>query len=370
MKKTSVFRCTNCDYESSKWMGMCPNCKEWNTFEEENIVTTKSGKKTSGEGAKVIYINEVVKEDLERISTGLSEFDRVLGRNPSFDKKKEVNGLVKGSVTLLSGEPGIGKSTLLLQACVQFASSKMKVAYVSAEESVTQIAIRAERTIQNKKDLEKVIFINNYNVDKIISTLEEEKIEIAVIDSIQTIASEESMGNPGGTSQVKHCASKLINFAKSNNVTLFIVGHINKEGSIAGPKILEHLVDCVIQIEGERGGELRIIRTLKNRFGPTNEVGIFRMEEGGLVDVVDPYSLFNSEKPSPGTAKSAIIEGNRVLVVEVQSLVSPTIFPLPKRVSEGFSLSRLQIICAIIQKYLKINLSDKDVYVNIAEVFV
>lgn len=354
MKNKSSFKCLNCAEIYSKWQGQCNSCGEWNTIEEFSTAEVKAASPS-----KLVKLNSVEKNSLQRISTKFEEVDRVLGMS---DK---MSGLAQGSVTLVSGDPGIGKSTLLLQVCANLSSSNKGVVYASAEESVNQIALRAKRTGLDK-DLADVDFIHDYDVDSIISSLVESNAKFVVIDSIQTVMTTDVSGLPGGMAQVKSSTSRLVNFAKKNGITMFIIGHINKDGNIAGPKILEHLVDTVLHIEGDKKTELRIVKSLKNRFGATNEVGILKMGELGLEDVSNPSIYFLSNDSLPGVARSAVLEGNRTLIVEVQALISSSIYSMPKRVAEGISLSRLQMICAIVQKYTKVNLSDKDVYVNIA----
>jgi len=339
-------------------MGQCQSCGEWSTLVEEQVESSTGVKQVKA--TKIFTVKNIEKNKRGRISTGFTEFDRVLGGDT-----KEV-GIVEGSVVLISGDPGIGKSTLLLQTCANVYSKLQNILYISAEESVEQVALRAERIIRDTNAMDKINLVYSSSVEEIIATIEKFKSDFVIIDSIQTIETDSVKGFAGGLAQVKNSAIKLANFAKSNNVTMFIIGHITKEGNIAGPKLLEHLVDTVIQIEGEKNTDLRIVRGLKNRFGATNEVGILKMEVAGLSDVSNPSDYFLTKKSLPGICKSAILEGNRMLVVEVQSLVSTTVYPLPKRVAEGVSISRLQLICAIIQKYLRINLSDKDVYLNIA----
>lgn len=353
MKNKTSYYCTNCGYKTSKWMGQCVNCNEWNTIVEEDIVLAEKKLDTYKE-AKVLTLDKAAKLDMQRVSSGFDEFDRVLGEG----------GFVKGSVTLLSGDPGVGKSTLLLQVCANL-SQNQNVMYISAEESSSQIAIRASRII-DKKSLDKVTVVNSASVEAIIQTMSEYKPEFIVIDSIQTIGTSETRGLPGGVSQIRAVATKLIEFSKDSNSIMIIIGHINKEGTIAGPKVLEHLVDTVLQIENNDDGSVKILRGLKNRFGPTNEVGLFSMGEDGMKDMLSPQDILLTEGDAPGICTGTVLEGNRVLLVEVQALVVKTEFSLPKRVSEGVAISRLQLICAIIQKYTKINLYNYDVYLSIA----
>ena len=364
MKLKSKYVCSNCGYVTSKWMGQCTNCNEWNSIIKEEISTPNQ---TIVSPSKLYSIKDLKKMTIARIDTGLVEFNRVLGGDEeSKNVKKAKMGIVSGSVVLVSGEPGVGKSTLLLQVCANIAATKKNVVYVSGEESVYQVGLRLKRIISSKKSLARIKLVYSFKVEEVIATLEQAEADFAIIDSIQTMESQDVRGMAGGIAQVKASTYKLVQFAKEKNITLIIIGHINKEGNIAGPKILEHLVDTVIQLEGDKQTGLRIVRSLKNRFGATNEVGILKMTYEGLEDVSNISDYFLTKKRLPGICKSAILEGNRILIVEVQSLIVSSVFSLPKRVSEGVSVSRLQLLSAIIQKYIGINLSDKDIYLNIA----
>ncbi len=360
-KSSNVYVCSNCAYESPKWAGQCPSCGEWGTLVEEIRETSKSSRR-GAQSAEIRQLSDVKSLETKRISTGFSEFDRVLGGIEG------EQGFVSGEVILLSGEPGIGKSTLLLQVISNLSKRGEKVLYVSAEESAEQIFVRAKRILGGEMEKTKIPMINSADIDSILDSLEKEKPKFVVIDSIQTVFTNEIRSLPGGTSQVKETASRITTFAKKNNVTVIIVGHVTKEGVVAGPKLLEHLVDAVVNLEGESNSGYRILRTGKNRFGSTNEVGVFEMQDKGLVDVTNVSKLFIGEhgKDAVGVCTSAITEGNRILLVEVQALTNTTPFALPKRVSEGISNARLQLLCAILSRHAGINLSDKDVYVNIA----
>ena len=361
-KSSTIYLCSNCGFESPKWAGQCPNCGEWGTL-LETIKESKSASRSGGSAkAEIKNLSDVKALETKRTSTGFGEFDRVLG---GID---DGQGFVSGEVILVSGEPGIGKSTLLLQVISNLSKKGEKVMYVSAEESAEQIFVRAKRILGNELGKIQIPMLNIADIDAVIDALDKEKPKFVVLDSIQTVFTQELRSLPGGTSQVKECASRITTYAKRNNVTVIIVGHVTKEGIIAGPKLLEHLVDCVVSLEGESNSGYRILRSGKNRFGSTNEVGVFEMSDKGMVDVNDVSKLFIGEhgNGAVGVCTSAIIEGNRILLVEVQALTNATPFALPKRVSEGISNSKLQLLCAILSRHAGINLSDKDVYVNIA----
>lgn len=359
-KKNTVYICSNCGASSPKWAGQCSTCHEWNTLEEEVLIKAESSMTRSAKKLELKGFNEIELSDLKRISSGYSEFDRVLGG------EKTQQGFVKGEVALISGDPGIGKSTLLLQVLSNLANKGYKVLYVSAEESEQQIAIRANRVLAKIPDKDNFKIVSSYDLDAILETLANEVPDFVVIDSIQTVSTSQVRGLAGGISQIKASTINLVNFAKENNVTMLIVGHINKEGNVAGPKVLEHLVDAVFQIEGEEKSGYRVIRGLKNRFGTTNEVGILGLEDKGIVDIKDASSYFVSSDSAPGVSRSAILEGNRVLVVEIQALTNNSFYSMPKRIAEGVSLSKVQVIAAILERHAKLRLSDKDIYVNIA----
>lgn len=348
-KPTSVYVCNNCAYETSRWLGQCPSCREWNTFEETSVNIPLKAM-----GAKQINVQRLVDikhDDLTRISSGFTEFDRVLG-----------GGMVPAEVILISGEPGIGKSTLLLQVLAK----RQKSLYISAEESLQQVALRGRRlNIPDDSDLQ---IVNAFEINAIMQKVAELQPEIIVVDSIQTVYSDSVRGLPGGVSQIKSVASELIKFAKEQGIILFIVGQVTKEGSVAGPKLLEHLVDVVLEIEGDSKLDYRVLRCFKNRFGPTNEIGIFEMTEIGLEEVNNPSIYFTQTgaENRVGVCPGVIMEGNRLIIVELQALTTRTFFPLPRRVAEGISKTRLEVLAAILAKYTKYDLGDKDVYVNIA----
>lgn len=349
-KVTTKYVCQQCGYETASWMGKCPNCQAWGSL-VETVVSPKIEEKARfgrDARAKPMRLSQVPPEKLERIKTGISELDRVLG-----------GGLVPGAVILLAGDPGIGKSTLLLQVMENLGGL-----YISAEESVGQIKLRAQR-LGEKND--KALFLTETNVENISLAIEElSNLKTVVIDSIQTLYTEDLTGTPGSVGQVRECARKLLNLAKSGKITMFFVGHVTKEGAIAGPMVLEHLVDTVLFMEGERYQTLRILRGFKNRFGPTDEVGLFKMEEGGLKEVVDPKELFTSGvKNAAGSAAVVAMEGTRPILAEVQSLVVPTKLPYPRRIGRGIDYNRLLVLLAVVEKLLRLPLSGFDIYTNV-----
>jgi DNA repair protein RadA/Sms len=337
-------------------MGQCNSCGEWNTLEESQISAVEK------RAAKMVLVDAAVSTKLssggvdfrQRVSTPFNELNDVLG-----------GGFVEDQVILLAGEPGIGKSTLLLQLAVDLKAKNKSVVYVSGEESVSQVGRRANRLFSGEVErYEDIDFMGSLGVGSLIASFDAQKPEFVIIDSIQTMFDETLSSLPGSLAQVKSCTSKLVSAAKSIGFVLVLVGHINKDGGIAGPKVLEHLVDTVLNFEGEREADYRLVRVAKNRFGSTGEVGLLIMTEAGLIDLNSEYNIFDSGENSPGVARTLVVEGNRPLVLEVQALVTSTVFPYPKRVAEGMPISRLQLICAILDKYAKLNLGDKDVYVR------
>jgi len=348
-KSASVFVCNNCSYESTKWLGQCPSCHEWNTFEQTD--TAISYTDLGGAQVTVKNLKNFTEESFTRISSGFAELDRVLG-----------GGLVEAEVLLISGEPGIGKSTLLLQVL----ANVPKALYVSAEESLQQVALRGKRLKLPESD--ELNILSGFEINSIIKKIKELNPQIVVIDSIQTVYSEEVRGLPGGIAQIKAVAAKLIKFAKEQGIVMFLVGQVTKEGSVAGPKLLEHLVDVVLELQGDNKLDYRVLRCLKNRFGPTSEIGIFEMAETGLQEVKNPalYFVENLKEQRVGVCPGVIMEGNRVIMVELQALSSRTFFPLPRRVAEGISKTRLEVLTAIIAKYTKYDVYEKDIYVTIA----
>jgi DNA repair protein RadA/Sms len=349
--KTSYF-CTSCGAQTAKWVGKCPSCNEWNTITEEKIVkkSPSSSKYEMLTQSKAMKISEIQVEGEERLILSDSELNRVLG-----------GGLVQGSVVLVGGEPGIGKSTLILQNVL---FSSYKTLYVAGEESNNQVSMRAKRIGIRNDDC---YIIQETMVEQIIKVAKELKPEILVIDSIQTLEHEMLESAPGSVSQVKESAASLIRFAKTSGVPVFIIGHINKDGAIAGPKILEHMVDVVLQFEGERNYQFRILRTIKNRYGSANELGIYEMASDGLKAVENPSEVLISDNNEglSGVAVCAAIEGNRPLLIEVQALVSPAVYGTPQRNANGFDLRRLAMLLAVLEKRSGFQLTGKDVFVNI-----
>jgi len=344
---STIWLCQDCGNEFSTWSGKCPACGEWNTLKEIKIKNSKvrSSKEVAIESKK---ITEIQVTNNERKTTGMGEFDRVMG-----------GGIVPGSITLLGGEPGIGKSTLILQV----ASKMKKTLYLSAEESMAQITMRAKRL---GLDGDNIVLASGPEITAIEAEIEKVDPELIIIDSIQTVYHTSYDATPGSIVQVRECGIFLQQLAKKTGRPIIIIGHVTKEGNLAGPRILEHLVDTVLYLEGERFSEARILRDVKNRFGATNEVGIFSMQEGGLVEVKNPSELFLSEKSeSPGSVVTVALEGTRPILVEIQALVAPTHFGYPKRTAAGFNLNRLNLLAAVISKKTHFDLSNHDIYLNI-----
>lgn len=349
MKSKIFYVCQGCGYRSAKWLGKCPSCKAWNSFTEEVSIDTKKIKQISNK-EKPLLISQIQTDLVQRYTTKIQEFDRVLG-----------GGIVPGSVILLGGDPGIGKSTLLLQVCSQFAIEESL--FISGEESKQQISMRFKRIYGERKDLE---IYTETNLEEIINVMKTKTCKFVVIDSIQSIHSDQIDGLPGAILQIRECASKLTEFAKQNSTAIVLVGHITKEGNLAGPKLLEHIVDVVLQFEGDKHYSYRILRTLKNRFGSTNEIGIFEMGDKGLLEIKNPSEIFlNNLINTPGVAISCAIEGTRPLLIEVQALVSNSGYSYPQRNSNGFDMKRLQLILAVLEKKLGMNFGNRDVFVNI-----
>ena len=353
-KEKKIYVCQACGATSAKWLGKCPYCGEWNSYKEKTEQISSSGKKISTTSKKEVIVYkisdvEAIKEN--RIPTGIQEFDRVTG-----------GGLVEGSVILLAGEPGIGKSTLLLQIALNLSDSQ--VLYVSGEESLTQLKMRAERISASDSD---TLFTTEKDIDSVLHLIQNRIIKIVIIDSIQTIYSSDNDFLPGSVSQIKATAQKIIEFAKENNVTFLLVGHITKEGSVAGPKVLEHMVDAVFNFEGDRNLHYRILRPLKNRFGATSELAVFEMQENGLREVVNPSEfLTNTSQGESGIAIAAIIEGVRIFFIEVQALVTTSVYGSPQRVVTGYDPKKLSMLLAVLEKRNKLKLGNKDVFLNIA----
>lgn len=354
MKSKTVFYCTSCGNEMPRWQGKCPFCGEWNTVVEQQVskTTAKHSVINATTDRRPRTLHEVNCDQETRFFTGLGELDRVLG-----------GGAVKGSLVLVGGAPGIGKSTLLLQIC-SYLGKNLKVLYVSGEESETQIKLRAERlgvTTQN------LYLISETDINAILEFSNQLQPDILIADSIQTIYSAENTSSPGSVSQVKDCTMALMQLAKGSDITVFLVGHVNKEGSIAGPKVLEHMVDCVLYFEGENAHNYRILRAAKNRFGSTNEIGVFEMADNGLKEVPNPSEMLLSGRPThaPGTCVACTMEGTRPVLAEVQALVSHTTFNVPRRTCNGFDFNRAVLLMAVLEKRGGVNLSSSDVYINV-----
>lgn len=356
-KKSTVFFCQNCGFESAKWMGQCPGCREWNTFVEEQVSTAalkKNGTQGSTARQKPAVLSEITMEKEDRISTGMQELDRVLG-----------GGVVAGSLTLVGGDPGIGKSTLLLQVCRNFSDAGAKVLYISGEESLKQIKMRAERIGSINDNL---LLLCETNLSLIEDTIRSRKPQIVIIDSIQTMYSEDVSAAPGSVSQVRESTALFLQLAKGLGVSIFIVGHVTKEGTVAGPRVLEHMVDTVLYFEGDRYASYRILRSVKNRFGSTNEIGVFEMREEGLTEVRNPseYMLSGRPKDACGCVVACTVEGTRPLMVEMQALVCHSNFGIPRRQATGVDFNRVNLLMAVLEKRLGLQMSGCDAYVNLA----
>ena len=353
MSKSRIkYICTSCGYESLRWLGKCPECDSWNSFSEELVETSKRKNDSSLKQKSSIYkINELTATEEDRVKTGIKEFDRVLG-----------GGIMPGSVILLGGDPGIGKSTLAMQAAANISSN---VLYVTGEESPKQIKLRALR-LKIKSD--NFFILAETNLNNILSSIKESQPSVVVIDSIQTMHSEQFDNSPGTVTQIRECTSLLMEEAKKGHFAVILIGHVTKEGIIAGPKVLEHIVDTVLQFEGESNHSFRILRSQKNRFGSTNEIGIFEMHENGLVEVKNPSELFLSdrEKNVSGSAITASVEGTRPILLEVQALVTPSNYGNPQRVTTGFDNRRLSILLAVLEKRANLRLSANNVFLNMA----
>ena len=349
MKKDNqtIYVCADCGEEYSKWQGKCNSCGSWNTLKELKISHTKT---KIGAAVEVINLSKIEKTRSDRISTKIGEMDRVLG-----------GGLVAGSVVLLGGEPGIGKSTLLLE----LASNLEHTFYVSGEESPQQIKMRSDRL---KVEVQNIELISETNVDAIINALSKNKPNLVIIDSVQTMYTDEYPSTAGSIVQVRECALRLQKYAKQNFVPIILVGHVTKDGTVAGPKTLEHMVDVVLYLEGEKFHDLRVLRTTKNRYGATDEVGLFEIKTEGMCEVKNPSKIFlaDYDKKNPGTVIFAAIEGTRPLLLEIQALTTPTVFGYPKRTASGFDLNRLQLIIAVLINRGGLNLSSQDVYLNVS----
>jgi len=353
-KSKTVFFCKECGFESSKWMGQCPGCKLWDTFVDEPVVKKLSTNSVRAKSAEPELLSRVTIAEDERILTGIQEFDRVLG-----------GGIVIGSLVLVGGDPGIGKSTLLLQMCRELAAKQNKILYISGEESLKQIKMRAERLGTFEGEL---LLLSETNLDNIEDTIRKLLPEIVIIDSIQTMYKDEIGAAPGSVSQVRESTGTLMHLAKGLGISIFIVGHVTKDGVVAGPKVLEHMVDTVLYFEGESKASYRILRATKNRFGSTNEIGVFEMRDKGLVEVSNPSEFMLQGKPEgePGSVVAASVEGTRPILVEVQALICQTNFNMPRRTAAGTDYNRVNLLMAVLEKRLGIQMSGMDAYINVA----
>ena len=345
------FACSECGYIASKWMGKCPDCGSWNSFVEENL--TRNPRKKIKKEIIIHNLSEIKKSKNYRYKSCFKEFDHVLG-----------GGAVIGEVVLISGSPGAGKSTLLLQVGIDYANRDTNVLYVSGEESREQIKERSDR-IGIKSD--NFYIFQEIELELIIEAINQKKPKIVIIDSIQTIFSSEYDSIAGTVTQIRECTMKIVEIAKRNNITFFVVGHITKAGKVAGPKLMEHMVDAVVQLEGEENYLYRILRSYKNRFGPANETGIFNIDENGMSDVKNPAEFFVSQRDEEniGSIIVPVVEGSKIFLLEIQALVNTTVFGMPRRVIQGSDYNRFQIICAILEKKLHQNISNQDVYINL-----
>jgi len=354
-KIISKYVCQSCGYVSPRWVGKCPNCGEWNTFVEEAPPPMRLSRKPPGASSRVepVPLQEIDREEIARERTGIAEFDRVLG-----------GGLVPGSLLLIGGDPGIGKSTLMMQVALRM--KDRVVLYVSGEESLRQIKLRADRL--QAGNAKHILLFAETNLDLILDVIERGAPDLIVVDSIQTIFRPGLESAPGSVSQVRESSALLLRLAKTRNIPIFLVGHVTKEGMIAGPKVIEHMVDTVLQFEGEAHYTYRILRALKNRFGSTNEIGVFQMHEEGLREVQNPSELFLSERRygASGSTVVASIEGTRPILIEVQALVTPTSYGVPQRNTTGFDIRRLSLLLAVLEKRVGLHLGTQDVFVNIA----
>ena len=355
-EKKSIFFCQECGYESAKWMGQCPACHAWNSMVEERVSASSSGKKAAPrrEGAgKPVSLDEIELNAEDRKRTGIEELDRVLG-----------GGIVRGSLVLIGGDPGIGKSTLLLQVCQKLSGESRHVLYVSGEESLQQIKLRAARIGDFGEGLK---LLCETNLDEISEVIERTKPSAVIIDSIQTMYNEAVSSSPGSVSQVRESTGVLLRLAKSLQIPIFIVGHVTKDGTVAGPRVLEHMVDTVLYFEGEKNESYRILRAVKNRFGSTNEIGVFEMRQEGLVEVPNPseFMLEGRPKGESGSIVACSMEGSRPIMIEIQALVCRSNFGFPRRTANGTDYNRVNLLVAVLEKRGRVNLSASDVYVNI-----
>lgn len=350
----SIFFCQNCGHEESKWLGQCPACKEWNTFVEEKVTSIKQVAVKERKETKVVTLTSITTDEDERMKTGIDELDRVLG-----------GGIVPGSLVLVGGDPGIGKSTLLLQVCQRLSAMDKKILYISGEESLKQIKLRANRM---GTFAETLYLLCETSLDIIKNVIEQQKPDMVVIDSIQTMYNEEVGSAPGSVSQVRESTNIFMQLAKGLNISIFIVGHVTKEGTVAGPRVLEHMVDTVLYFEGDRHASYRILRGVKNRFGSTNEIGVFEMQKSGLAEVENPSEFMLSGKPenASGSVVACAMEGTRPMLLEIQALVCRSNFGMPRRTAAGLDYNRVNLLMAVLEKRVGLPLSNYDAYVNIA----
>jgi len=359
MSKSRIkYICSNCGYESLRWIGKCPSCESWNSFTEELVEEKKTSKRKFSGEINISKLNSTIHENEERIKTNIAELDRVLG-----------GGLMPGSVVLIGGDPGIGKSTLVMQAAAKI---NLEVLYVTGEESVNQINLRAKRLNVNSDlapgETSKISVMTETDLDIILSAIEKHAPEVVIVDSIQTTYKTNFENAPGTITQIRECTAELMQLAKKKHCAIVLIGHVTKDGMIAGPKVLEHIVDTVLQFEGERSYSYRILRAQKNRFGSTNEIGIFEMHDDGLHEVKNPSEIFLSEreKEISGSVVTSSMEGTRPILIEVQALVTPSAYGNPQRVATGFDYRRLSILLAVLEKRANMRLSSQNVFLNIA----
>ena len=356
-RSATLFACTSCGHESPKWHGRCPGCGEWNTMSEEKRASTRAGRpaaaRSTGRALKPVPLGQVEAPVVERLTTGIGELDRVLG-----------GGLVPGSLVLIGGAPGIGKSTITTAALANLSAAGHRVLYISGEESAAQVRLRAERLGPHALG---VPIVADTDLDAVLATLEAERPAVCVVDSVQVLYDPALTGAPGSVSQVREVAGRLMRVAKERGIATLLVGHVTKEGSLAGPRVLEHLVDCVLSFEGERERTYRTLRALKNRFGSTNEVGVFEMHEQGLVEVEDASARFvNEATRAPGSVVLCAMEGSRPLLVEVQALVAPSELVPPRRIANGVDRNRLALVLAVLARHAGTSLGSADVFVSVA----